>query len=89
MSVLVRDMFGCELLVGDYVVFADRRLHSDEIGLDLYVIVDITDGVVKGLLSSGEDIGCVHYLQDTLERAAIIRNPYKTAELFGDTLLNS
>lgn len=88
MNVLVRDMFGCELFVDDYVVFADKRLYSDDVGLDLYVIVDITDGVVKGLLSSGEDIGCVHYLSNCEERAARIRNPYKTAELFGDTRLS-
>jgi hypothetical protein len=88
MGVLVRDMFGSELFEDDYVVFADRRLGSEEIGLDLYVIVEITDGIVKGLLSSGEDIGCVHYLTDTHERAARILNPYKTAECFGDTLLS-
>ncbi len=88
MGVLVRDMFGTELFEGDYVVFSDRRLGSDEIGLDLYVIVEITDGVVKGLLSSGEDIGNVHYLDNTAERAAMIRNPYKSAECFGNTLLS-
>lgn len=85
---VVRDMFGSELCVGDTVVFADKRVGSKDIGLDLYVIIEIDDGVVKGCLSSGEYIGCIHYLDNTAERAARIRNPYKTAECWSDTLLS-
>jgi hypothetical protein len=85
---VVRDMFGSELFVGDTVVYADKRIGIDDVGLDMYVIAEISDGVVKGIIQSGAYIDYVFYLEDTINRAARIRNPYKTAECFGDTLLS-
>lgn len=85
---VIRDMFGNELYIGDCVVYADNRIGTKDVGLDFYVVTSIEDGVVMGLLSSGEYMGDEYYLENTSDRAALIRNPYKTTECFGDTLLS-
>ncbi len=76
------DMFGNELLVGDTVVYADTRIGTDAIALDMYEIMEVDDIVAIGELRSGDYIGYRFYLTDTLQRCALIRNPYKTAEAY-------
>ncbi len=82
------DVFGNELFIDDVVVYADKRLGTNDVALDMYIIREVCDGLLKGEMMNGDFIGECFYLEDTKNRAALITNVYKAVEAYKWTTVN-
>jgi hypothetical protein len=82
------DIFGNPLYTGDVVVFADGTIAGSAV-LEVYEVEEVIgENTVRATLMSGQYAGNEFYLQYTDKRCALIRNVYKTAELFRSTSIN-
>lgn len=86
----MRDMFGNELSVGLYVIFADYTDDGQSTRLNLYCIQELRDDVVVGRRMNGrwQDIGDDYYLTNPSERIAVVggeQNVYGCAAYYEDT----